>query len=72
MKAFIEHDESGLLSEQAVRNPNETLAFPTTREDSDPAREGRLIKLAEAASYFEPSLIARLSSRVPGAYQSGE
>ena len=74
MKAFIEHDESGLLYQQEgqwVRNANEALAFPT-KEDADTFRRMRQIEVAHTVFRLDPGLIARLSSRVPGIFQSGE
>ncbi|HEY0552107.1 MAG TPA: hypothetical protein VGF13_21075 [Verrucomicrobiae bacterium] len=74
MKVFIEHDESGLLYQEEdrwVQNPNEALAF-RTKEDADAFREMRRIEVAHAVFRLDPGLIARLSSRVPGIYQSGE
>ncbi len=74
MKAFLEHDESGLLYQQDgqwVPNPREALAFPT-KEDADAFRETRNIEVAHPVSRLDPNLMTRLLSRPPGIYQSGE
>jgi hypothetical protein len=74
MKAFIEHDQSGLFYQrdgQWVPNPQQALAFPT-KEDADNFRQTCHIEAAHAVSRLDPNLIARLLTRPPGIYQSGE
>ena len=73
MKAFLEHDERGPLcqpEDQSVGNLNEA-AFPT-KVAADAFGETRQIEIAHAVSRLDPIVVARLSSRVPGIYQSGE
>ena len=74
MKAFIEHDHSGLLYQkggQWVIDAQQALAFASV-EDAETFREARCIELAHIVYRLDPHLMARLSSRPPGIYQSGE
>ncbi len=74
MKAFIEHDQSGLLYQgegQWVPNSQEALAFPT-KEDAEDFRKLSGIETSHTVSRLDPALIARLSARPPGIFQSGE
>jgi len=74
MKAFLEHDGSGLLYEQGgqqVSNSRKMLTFPA-KENPDNFPEARYSETAHTVSRLDPRLIARLSSRPPGIFQSGE
>ena len=74
MKAFLEHDESGLLYQQDgrwVAHAHEALAFPT-REDAEAFRQTRQIEVAHTVSRLDPGLMTRLLARPPGIFQSGE
>ena len=74
MKAFLQHDDSGLFygaSGVWVGNPHLALSFSTTA-DAEQFRERQRIKTAHAVSRLDPALMSRLIARAPGAYQVGE
>ena len=74
MKAFLEHDDSGLFygaSGAWVKNHQQALSFATTA-DAEQFRKRQRIETAHAVSRLDPVLVSRLTARAPGAYQMGE
>lgn len=74
MKAFLEHDENGLLYRQGgewVGDTENALAFASTA-DAEEFRETEHIAAVHPITRLDPSLVLKLSRRAPGAYQLGE
>ena len=74
MKAFLQHDDSGLFYKedgQWVENPRQALAFRTLAE-AEAYRQGQDVSPAHAVTRIDPALLARFIARAPGAYQVGE
>ena len=74
MKAFLQHDDSGLLYGDGgawVGNPHLALSFSSTA-DAERFRERQRIETAHAVARLDPALVSRLTARAPGAYQMGE
>jgi hypothetical protein len=73
MKAFLQHDQSGLLYQRDntwVMEPQQALAFGNA-EEAERFRRELHIDTAHAVLRIDPALYAR-SPRAPGAYQLGE
>jgi hypothetical protein len=73
MKAFLQHDESGLLYQRDgtwVRDPQQALAFMNTSE-AEQFKQAREICPAHAVLRIDPALLTR-AGRAPGGYQVGE
>jgi len=73
MKAFLQHDESGLLYQQDggwVRDPQQALAFLSTSE-AEQFRQAQQIHPAHAVLRIDPALLTR-ATRAPGVFQFGE
>jgi hypothetical protein len=74
MKAFLQHDDSGLFYEVTggwVSEPHRALAF-LNAEAAEQFRRAQQIQGVHAVLRLDPQLLARLSSRVPGSFQVGE
>ena len=74
MKAFLQHDDSGLFYEVTggwVTEPHHALSF-INAEDAERFRNAQRIPSAHAVLRIDPQLLARMSSRAPGAFQMGE
>lgn len=73
MKAFLQHDESGLFYHERgwVRSVSDARAF-TTVEEAERYRENRKVSTAHAVGRIDPALIARFLTKPPGRYQAGE
>jgi hypothetical protein len=74
MKAFLQHDDSGLLygkSGNWVGHPQQALSFSNT-EDAEHFQRRQQITAAHAITRIDPALLSRLARRAPGAYQLGE
>ena len=74
MKAFLQHDDSGLFYEvtgEWVPEPHRALAF-SNAEAAEKFRHTQQISSVHTVLRIDPQLLARLSSRPPGAYQMGE
>lgn len=74
MKAFLQHDDSGLFYQQDggwVLEPQGALAF-VTAADAERFRHSQRIQSAHAVMRIDPQLFMRLSTRPPGGYQVGE
>ncbi len=74
MKAFLQHDASGLFygaDDRWVESTHEALAFSTLREAElfCATLHGQKV---HTVSRLDPNLIARFSTRAPGTYQVGE
>ena len=73
MKAFLQHDESGLLYQcngEWGSDPRHALAFLSANE-AEQYRHSQHIQPAHAVLRIDPALLTR-SVRAPGAYQRGE
>ena len=73
MKAFLQHDESGLFYRHGgewVTEPHEALAFRNA-QDAEHYLHTEEIRPAHAVLRIDPALLTR-STRAPGAYQIGE
>jgi hypothetical protein len=73
MKAFLQHDESGLFYRHGgewVLDPVEALAFSNAK-DAEHFLHSEEIRPAHAVLRIDPALLTR-RSRAPGAYQIGE
>lgn len=73
MKAYLQHDESGLFYRNGgewVPDPVQALAF-TNAKDAEQFLQKKDIHLAHAVLRIDPALLTRLS-RAPGVYQMGE
>jgi hypothetical protein len=73
MKAFLQHDESGLFYRSGgewVPNTEQALAFLSAHE-AEQFRRAREIRPARAVLRIDPALLARVS-RAPGLFQMGE
>ena len=74
MKAFLEHNESGLLYGQSgewVPETERALCFASTA-DAEEYREMEKLQGVHAIKRLDPKLVAQLLARAPGAYQLGE
>jgi len=74
MKAFLEHNESGLLYGQSgdwVPETGRALSFASTA-DAEEFREAENLQGVHTIKRLDPKLVAQLLSRAPGAYQLGE
>lgn len=74
MKAFLQRDDNGLFYEESgswVDSPRNALAF-ATRAEAERFQEQREVQGSHVVTRLDPALVARLSSRAPGAYQAGE
>jgi hypothetical protein len=74
MKAFLQHDESGLFYHpdgEWVNEPQQALAF-VNAADAEQFRRAWHIEPAHAVLRIDPTLLTRLSSRAPGVFQIGE
>ena len=74
MKAFLQHDDSGLFYQHDgrwVQDPVYALAF-VSAHDAEQFRHSRRIESAHAVMRIDPQLFMRLSTRPPGVYQMGE
>ena len=74
MKAFLQHDDSGLFYDETgawVGNPQQALSFSNTA-DAELFRKRQDIGAAHAVSRIDPALVLRLTARAPGGYQIGE
>ena len=73
MKAFLQHDESGLFYRHGgewVTEPHQALAFSNAK-DAEQFRHAQEIQPAHAVLRIDPALLTR-SLRAPGVYQMGE
>lgn len=73
MKAFLQHDESGLLyrdGHEWVHNPEQAKAFFTASEAEQFQRAAQ-IHPAHPVLRIDPALLTRVA-RAPGVYQFGE
>jgi hypothetical protein len=73
MKAFLQHDESGLFYRHGgewVPDPVQALAFPNAK-DAEQFLHTKEIRPAHAVLRIDPALLTR-SARAPGVYQMGE
>jgi hypothetical protein len=74
MKAFLQHDDSGLfygVRGDWVGHPQEALSFTTTADAEKFCRREQ-IGPAHAVARLDPALLTRFTTRAPGAYQMGE
>ena len=74
MKAFLQHDDSGLFYGERgvwVGHPREALSF-STKEDAEHFCKRERIGPVHAVARIDPALMTRLNFRAPGAYQVGE
>jgi hypothetical protein len=74
MKAFLQHDDSGLFYQNDggwVHDPQEALSFNNAAA-AEEFRNTQDIRTAHAVMRIDPSLLTRMSQRAPGIYQSGE
>lgn len=74
MKAFLQHDDSGLFYQDGgewVHDPRSALAFVNTH-DAEQFRHSRNIASVHAVMRIDPQLFMRLATRPPGGYQVGE
>lgn len=74
MKAFLQHDSSGLFyrsNEQWVESPADALAFSTETE-AEKFRDKQHAGPSHPVSRIDPAIYARLTRRAPGVYQIGE
>jgi hypothetical protein len=74
MKAFLQHDDSGLFYDVTggwVPEPQRALAFTNT-EDAERFRNSERIPSVHAVLRIDPQLLERMSSHPPGVYQMGE
>ena len=73
MKAYLQHDESGLFYCQGgewVNEPHEALAF-LNAQAAEHFLHAEEIRPAHAVLRIDPALLTR-STRAPGGYQIGE
>ena len=73
MKAFLQHDESGLFYQhdgEWVDDPHRAMAFPNA-QDAERFLHMEEIRRAHAVLRIDPALLTR-SVRAPGVYQMGE
>jgi hypothetical protein len=74
MKAFLQHDSSGLFyrgENQWVESTAEALAFGNERE-AESFLEQQRPGPSHPVSRIDPAIYARLTQRAPGVYQVGE
>jgi hypothetical protein len=74
MKAFLQHDSSGLFyrsNDQWVESPADALAFTNERE-AESFRDKQAAGPSHPVSRIDPAIYARLTQRAPGVYQIGE
>ncbi len=74
MKAFLQHDDSGLFYQDGgtwVHEPQSARAF-VSAADAERFQRVEEIRRAHTVLRLDPILVTRLSSRAPGAYQMGE
>lgn len=73
MKAFLQHDVSGLFYGDQKWVSDLALAHPfSTVEEAEAFRRAEQLGLVHAVSRLDPELVARFSGRPPGEYQAGE
>ena len=73
MKAFLQHDESGLFYRSGgewVQDTEQALAFLSARE-AEQFQQVRAIRPAHAVLRIDPALLTRVT-RAPGLFQMGE
>lgn len=74
MKAFLQHNESGLYLKpdgEWGRDPETALEFRNTA-DAENFRAAQNIPAVHPVLRIDPVLLTRMSARAPGAYQMGE
>jgi hypothetical protein len=74
MKAFLQHNDSGLFYQangKWGRNPQEALEFGNT-DDAERFREAQNIPAVHTVLRIDPMLLTRMAARAPGVYQVGE
>ena len=74
MKAFLKHDENGLLYRREgewVPEAERALAFGSTSE-AEEFRRSKHIAAAHPITRLDPALMTKLLARPPGGYQIGE
>ena len=74
MKAFLQHDDSGLFYQDGgawVHEPHRARAF-VSAADAEQFQRAEEIQPAHTVLRIDPTLVMRLSGRAPGVYQIGE